>query len=101
MDDIKHMEVRRSTLEQTILWRERIANKWRQEMEAERKLKEAEEEEKRLKEQKLKETFGDSQGEWEQDKAQMQTLETQRKAGQAVEEPKGAAAKVADAAGGI
>lgn len=70
-------------------------------MEAERKLKEAEEGEKRLKEQKLKETFSDSQGEWEQDKAQMQTLETQRKAGQAVEEPKSAAAKAADAAGGI
>ena len=62
-------------------------------MEAERKLKEAEEAEKKLKEQKLKETFGDSQGEWEQDKADMQNLETQRKAGQAAEEPKGAAAK--------
>jgi mannan polymerase II complex ANP1 subunit len=96
-------------------------------MEAERKLKEKEEEERRLKEQTLKETFGDSQSEWEQDKAQMQSLESQRKAdqaaqvpkagqaaeepkagqavqepkaGQALQEPKGAAAKAADAAGG-
>ncbi|KAM3559382.1 hypothetical protein ARSEF4850_004150 [Beauveria asiatica] len=66
VDDIKHME----------------------EMEAERKLKEKEEEERRLKEQTLKETFGDSKSEWEQDKAQMQSLESQRKAGQAAEEPK-------------
>lgn len=67
-------------------------------MEAERKQKEKEEEEKRLKEAKLKETFGDSKGEWEQDKAEMMNLETKRKAGQAAEEPKGAAAK-AEAAG--
>ncbi|KAI0173340.1 glycosyltransferase family 62 protein [Hypoxylon sp. FL1284] len=52
VDDIRHME----------------------EMEAERQAKEAEEKEKQERESKIKEQFGDTNGQWEQDKSEIQNL---------------------------
>ncbi|KAI1409057.1 glycosyltransferase family 62 protein [Hypoxylon sp. FL1857] len=57
VDDIRHME----------------------EMEAERQAKEAEEKEKQEREKKVKEQFGDTNAQWEQDKTQIQNLANEAK----------------------
>ena len=47
-------------------------------MEKERLAREKEEEEKNLKEQKIKEEFGDANTQWEQDKQQMEDFASQK-----------------------
>ena len=61
-----------------------------QEMEQEKIQREADEEERKKKEVKIKEQFGDANPQWEQDKKELQDL-----AGQQKTAPKGAAAKAA------
>lgn len=68
-------------------------------MEKKRLADEKEEEEKKAKEQKLKETFGDANTQWEKDKKEMKDLASQQRvAGDAPSLQQGAAAKAAGAA---
>ena len=74
-------------------------------MERERIVHEKEEEEKRVREQKIKEEFGDANNQWEKDKADMQNLaasQPRRDAvgGESSQSNQGAAAKVAAPAAG-
>jgi mannan polymerase II complex ANP1 subunit len=83
VDDIKHMEVWKddstTTRQGGALSKEPVSNSLTlplgsQEMERERIAREAEEKEKAEKAQKMKDAFGDPNGQWEKDKAAIQDL---------------------------
>jgi mannan polymerase II complex ANP1 subunit len=70
-------------------------------MERERIAREKEEEDRKLKEQQIKEEFGDANSQWEQDKQQMQDLKLQDQGGnKEAGLNQGAAAKAAGAIDG-
>jgi mannan polymerase II complex ANP1 subunit len=75
VDDIKHMEVRDRFL--LSVWE--VGVNILQQMELARLAQEKEDKEKAEKAQKLKESFGDTTGQWEEDKSKLQNLALQEK----------------------